>query len=109
MKAQYRTANGRLVIEVQTDEVRELFRLVAAVQDVFEAETVCGLCESQRLQNQVRTVSENDYFELICRDCHARFAFGLNKKGGGLFPKRRGPDGLLPNGGWARWVRREGE
>ena len=37
-------------------------------------------------------------------DCGAKLAFGANKKGGGLFPKRKDADGnWLPDGGWQKW------
>ena len=56
------------------------------------------------VQFRVRNVEDNDYYELVCRGCGARFAFGQNKKGGGLFPKRRGEDGKsLPDRDWAKW------
>jgi ribosomal protein L40E len=69
---------------------------------VFE-ETKCGKCGSENLRFVVRTVDENEYFELRCMDCGAKLAFGSMKKGGGLFPKRKDGDNWLPDGGWLKW------
>ena len=105
MKAHYRTASGRITFEIEGETPKDLFKKVAGLQEVFEAETTCGCCEGKDIRFQVRTVEDNDYFELVCQDinCRARFQFGQNKKGGGLFPKRRDESGWLANGGWSKW------
>ena len=37
-------------------------------------------------------------------DCGAKLAFGVMKKGGRLFPKRKDKENnWLPNGGWVKW------
>lgn len=103
MKLRYTTANGKVSVEFDGESQKDLFSQIASFQEVFE-ETKCGKCGSENLQFIVRTVEENDYYELRCKDCGARLAFGVNKKGGGLFPKRKDKDGKwLPNGGWVKW------
>lgn len=105
MKAHYRTKNGQITIEVNGETVKEVVKQIASAQEVFEAETQCGMtnCSSANIRFQVRTVDDNEFFELVCNDCHARFSFGQNKKGGGLFPKRRDNGNPLPNRGWSKW------
>lgn len=97
MKVHYKTRDNRLVFEVQAETAKELFKGIASIQDIFEAERECGCCHSPNLRYSVRTIEENDYYELICTECNARFQFGQHKKGGTLFPKR------TEGGGWKRW------
>jgi len=107
MKAHYRAAGGRLTFEVQGETPKELFAQIAALQDVFDAENVCGICGSSEIRFQHRHVEDFDYYELQCMagECRGRFQFGQHKKGGGLFPKRKDDDGhFLPNRGWARYI-----
>jgi cbb3-type cytochrome oxidase cytochrome c subunit len=107
MKAHYRTSNGRITVEVDGENIKDVFRKIAAAQEVFEAEKCCGLCKSQEIRFQHRKVEKFDYYELICRSCFACFRFGQRQEGGDLFPKRKGDDGAwLPDGGWARWERK---
>lgn len=103
MEAQYKTRDGRLLVKVEAENQKGLFRELAAAQEVFESESECGCCHSQELRFRVRVVDENEFYELACH-CGARFEFGQHKKGGSLFPKRRAEDGsALPNRGWAKW------
>ena len=102
MKLSYTTANSRLTVELEADTHRELFAQISRFQEVFE-ETKCGKCGSEYLRFVVRTVDENEYFELRCMDCGAKLAFGSMKKGGGLFPKRKDGDNWLPDNGWQKW------
>jgi DNA-directed RNA polymerase subunit RPC12/RpoP len=102
MKLKYTTSNGKISVEFDGDSQKDLFGQIASFQEVFE-ESKCGKCGSENLRFIVRTVDENDYYELRCMDCGAKLAFGVNKKGGGLFPKRKDGDTWLPNGGWVKW------
>lgn len=103
MEAQYKTRDGRLVIKVEAEHQKGLFRELAAAQEIFEAEVECGCCHSKELRFRARVVDENEFYELVCH-CGARFEFGQHKKGSSLFPKRRAEDGTaLPNRGWAKW------
>ena len=102
MKLSYTTSNGKISVEFEGESQKDLFGQIASFQEVFE-ETQCGKCGSENLKFVVRTVDENDYYELRCLDCGARLSFGVHKKGGGLFPKRKDKDTWLPNRGWVKW------
>lgn len=99
MKAHYRTRNNRIVVELQADTQKALFRAISQTQDVFEAADNCGQCGSDNLKFSVRTVEEHDYYELLCLGCRATLKFGQHKKGDTLFPKR---DGV--HHGWTRYA-----
>lgn len=90
MKAHLR-CNG-VTFEVEGASQKELFKNLAALQEVF-AETTCGVCGSDEVRFAVRTVEENDYHEMVCcasgEQCGARLSFGQAKKGGTLFPIRK--------------------
>ncbi len=104
MKAHLRI--GRLTIEAQGETIKDLFRELATADEVFAAESECGICGSPDIGMQVRTVDSYQFYELKCKsqDCGAKFAFGQSKNGGGLFPKRKDEDGnWLPHGGWSKW------
>lgn len=102
MKLKYTTNNGRISVELEADTQRELFAQIAKFQEVFE-ETNCGKCGDDNLKFVVRTVDDNEYFELRCSKCGAKLAFGSMKKGGGLFPKRKDGDSWLADNGWLKW------
>lgn len=104
MELQVRSSNGRLWLKVDANSQKDLFRAAAGFLEVFEAETNCGLCNSNRVRPQTRTVDAFEFFELVCEACDARFEFGQHKNGQTLFPKRRDEDGNpLPNRGWKVW------
>lgn len=104
MKAHYRALGGKLTIEVEAPDAKGIFKSVSDLQTIFESETSCGLCQSANLQLRVRTsAQDDDYYELLCVECRATFAFGQTKKGG-LFPKRKDAEGsYLPDRGWKIW------
>ncbi len=105
MKLNYNTEDGRMHIELSGENVKDLFERISEFQEVFEADTACGCCNSASVRFMARTVDEYKFYELSCRDCTARMSFGQAKKGGALFPKRRDEDGRpLPNRGWAKFV-----
>ena len=120
MKAHYKTADGRLVFEVNGETPKALFEQVAAVQGLFEAETECGVCcgvkDGQQHNKGIRyscrqDTEGNKYYSLLCLNCFAEFHFGQHRVGGGLFPKRKaeGQNGKLvglPNRGWAKFERK---
>lgn len=104
MRAQHKLLNGRTLIEVEGRNQKELFKALASVQDVFEADSQCGCCESANIRYSSRTVDDNDYYELACRACGASLSFGQHKNGETLFPKRKDSQGnLLANNGWKKW------
>jgi translation initiation factor 2 beta subunit (eIF-2beta)/eIF-5 len=102
MKVNYRSKNGRLTIELNGDDQKAIFEEIARFQEVFE-EDKCGKCGSENIKFIVRNVDDNIYYELRCMDCGAKLAFGIHKKGGGLFPKRKDGDNWLPDKGWIKW------
>ncbi len=104
MKIRYTTKNQRMSIEIDNDSIKDAFKHLAEFQEVFDQEA-CGLCKSDNLQMIVRTVDSNDYYEIRCRDCTAKLAFGQHKTGGGLFPKRKKQDGSYDSEskGWHKW------
>ena len=118
MKAKYLTKNKQLTFEVEADTQAEMFEALAEIQEVFDAEHTCGICNSSNLRYIKRTVQGNDYYELRCEGvnqvnnhvCGARFDFGQIKHGvkGALFPKRKdkiGPEGkYLPDRGWYKYT-----
>lgn len=110
MKLTYTTGNGRMSAEISGDDQRSLFAGISDFQEVFE-NSVCGKCGGDSIRFVVRNVEENDFYELRCQDlgCRARLSFGCNKKGGGLFPKRKDGEKWLPDGGWVKWDAAKGE
>ena len=94
---------GKITAEIEGDSVRDVFESISQVQEVF-GENCCGKCGNDDVKFVVRTVDENNYYEIRCNSCKAKLAFGADKKGGGLFPKRKDPDGnWLPDNGWMKW------
>lgn len=108
MKATYRTQDGRITFDVTGETAKDLFKAIAQIQASFEADSTCGLCSSNNIQLNVRSIDDNEYYALLCVDCGATLGFGQHKKGGTLFVKRMDPHGsLLPNNGWRRWTNRQ--
>jgi hypothetical protein len=104
MKVRYKALAGKLEFEVEGSTEKELFKSIAKLEEVFRGEP-CGLCKKNNIRLQVRTVEDNDFFELKCEDCNATLSFGQHKKGGSLFPKRKDKDDKwLPNKGWSKWM-----
>jgi hypothetical protein len=104
MKIQYTTKNQRLNVELESNSAKEAFKQLAEFQEVFD-ENSCGQCNNDDLRFIVRTVEGNDYYELKCKACGAKLAFGQHKSGGTLFPKRKLADGSFDykNRGWFKW------
>ncbi len=106
MKANFKSRDGRVIIEVQGETVKDIFRGLSQVYDVFEVESSCGVCNSNNIRPVAREHEDNDYYELACLnpDCGAKFSFGQHKKGNTLFPKRKDEAGaILPHRGWKKW------
>jgi hypothetical protein len=115
MKATFRTRSNRLSFEVNAETAVELFGQIADLQEVFDAESKCGICGSADLSYHHRVAQSFEFFELHCI-CGARFAFGQNKGAdkGNLFPKRRAKSASgryedLPNGGWSMYTGRQAD
>lgn len=102
MKLKYKI-NDKVELEIEGEGQKEVFKELSAVQEIF-GEEKCGLCKKNNLKFVVRNVDSNDYFEIRCNDCGGVLSFGQHKKGGTLFPKRKGENNeYLPNGGWHKW------
>jgi len=107
MKINYR--NDKISVEIEGETQRDLFAKLGAFQEVFD-EIACGKCGSNNVKFVVRPVEDNEYYEIRCRDCGAKLAFGCMKKGGGLFPKRKDSEGnWLPDNGWTKWNKEAGK
>ena len=88
MKANVR-ATPDLTFQVDAETEEELFKQVARVQEVFQHQS-CGKCSSPNVKFVCRhDSSENDWLEVVCKDCRARVIFGRTKKGGQIYPKIR--------------------
>jgi hypothetical protein len=104
MKVHWKAGGGRLMFEVEAETAKDLFRSLARLQEIFEADTACGCCGKTELRFTVRTVQDNEFFELTCLQCGAELSFGQRKKGGELFPRRNNDTGnALPNRGWKKY------
>jgi hypothetical protein len=109
MRVNYTTKSGRISVELDGDTQREIFSQLSSFQEVFD-ETVCGKCGSDDVRFVVRNVDDNLYYELKCNECGAKLAFGVMKKGGGLFPKRKDKEGnWLPSRGWVKYNAKTGQ
>lgn len=125
MQAQLKVRNN-LIITVEEDATNDLFEGLSHAQEVFDQEK-CGHCGETNLRFVVRQDDkDNKYYELHCTQgkCRARLPFGLAKKGGNLYPKKRWDSlseseqekrgtekahaesnyGQLPHGGWYKYV-----
>lgn len=104
MKVTYSSKNGRLSIQLDGDSQKDVFRQISSFQEVFE-ESSCGACSSEDLRFVVRTVDDNNFYELHCNKCYSRLAFGQHKnKEGTLFPRRKDEEGkVLGKRGWTKW------
>ncbi|MBU0460717.1 MAG: hypothetical protein KKH52_01680 [Nanoarchaeota archaeon] len=103
MKINYTTKNQRLNVEINSDSVKDAFKELAIFQEVFDEDS-CQLCHNEELQFVVRTVDRNDFYELKCKKCFAKLAYGQHKSGGSLFPKRKNSEGNYDNNqGWHKW------
>jgi len=116
MKVQMKVS-PKIIIDINADEMTTVFEEIANAQEILGI-CECGKCKSQNIRYVVREDSEaNKYYEMRCQDCFAKIAFGLNKKGGGMFPKLKEntdedkclmggavqPGAYLPDKGWLKW------
>lgn len=104
MKAHFKSRNGRLVVEVEGQNVKSLFEEIASVQEILDADAQCGACSSADTRFRVRNIDGNKYYEMACEECGAALSFGQRRTGEGLFPKRKSEHGALPNRGWTKYV-----
>lgn len=107
MKVSYTTPNGRVTFEMELANSKMAFEAIAAIQELFEEEA-CGCCKAKNIRCDVREISGNKYFKLLCNACGATLDFGQHKDGKGLFVKRTDRDthAQLPNAGWYHYQRK---
>ena len=99
-----RKLSNKNTIKVEGATQKELFEAVAAQTEVFSIDT-CGACNSDEVSYLVREAGEGKklfkFYELVCRKCRAKLAFGQHSSGDTLFPKKKDDDGnWLSNNGW---------
>lgn len=84
---------GGSEIAVAGKNLKELIREASVFS---ELPCECGLCKSKNIGFKYRmTKDEDEYYEMLCRDCLATYALGQHKNGDTLFPK-----GNKDTGGW---------
>lgn len=110
MELSYTTKDGRMTVKLEGDTQAELWRQLAAFQEVFENTLTKYGKESTDLTFVVRKNSDDDeYFELRYSGSDKELFgvkkhFGQTKKGGFLFPKVKDKDNnYLPDSGWVKW------
>lgn len=110
MKVDYQLTLGgkNVVISQDCDSDTDVFKFLHHMGELFDN---C-VCErngesSDKVKVNVRTDNDdNEYYEMLCidpsnKECHyARRKFGVNKKGGGLFPKNKDAEG-----NWKPWTK----
>tara|TARA_Y100000310_G_C20481014_1_gene714680 strand:- start:332 stop:667 length:336 start_codon:yes stop_codon:yes gene_type:complete len=108
MRINYTSRSGRISVELEAETQRDAFQQLSDFQEIFD-EVSCGKCASENLRFVVRTVDENQFYEIRCLDCGARLEFGSMKQGGRLFPRRKDKEGnWLPDNGWVKWDKEKG-
>ncbi len=76
-----------LSFEIEADTEDDTFKSIARVQEVFNNST-CGKCKSSNTHYMCRHDSkDNDWLEVVCKDCRAKIIFGRTKKNGQIYPK----------------------
>jgi hypothetical protein len=98
MEVKYRTSNGQFEVNFEVKDASSLFEAVADFQEVFEDGAFYTILNKEvpasDVQFRVRLVDDNKYFEKVYvgKDKELwgfKLPYGQNKKGGGLFPKRK--------------------
>lgn len=103
MRAQYKTAGGRMTVEIEGESPKVLFEKLAKVQEIFD-NTTCGACQSTNTRFRVRERGGYTYYEIACQACRAVLAFGQNQDMKNLFPQLKDKEGnWYEAGGWKVW------
>lgn len=116
MKLVYTTRNGRFQAELEGSTQTELIERLAEFQEIFEGlECTYNGKRSDKVNFRVREIEGNKYYEAVCVDedldiKNARLSFGVHKKGGGVFPKRKNDDDSWnKNNGWKKYNKASGK
>lgn len=110
MKAHYRAFGGKLVIEVEGSNIKELFQQIGPVAEVLDGDDCCGKCNSPHIYPRAREAKKSGtnqtviYYELVCSDCGAKLSFGQHSDGGSLWAKRDKDGVRLDNRGWSVYL-----
>ena len=81
-----------MTVQVEGETVKDLFHQFAVIDEIL-GQYKCGKCGSENLKFVVRKATDKSgkkeylYYELHCRDCGAKFKFGVGNDSGELFPK----------------------
>lgn len=107
MKCSYTTLNGKLVVDLEVANTKELVEELAAIQDVCE-EKECAECKGKDFRFVTRLVGDDKYYEIMCKKCNFKLGFGQPKKGkGNLYPRRYNHKTKQPIGKWG-WHKFDG-
>lgn len=91
MSLKLQTKLGNNTIMVEAENVKDLIKEISFFN---ELPAHCGNCKSSNLGFRHRNVRENDFYEIVCRDCGHSFKLGQHKGKETLFPKQT--DGWQP-------------
>ncbi len=89
-------ANEKMTFEFEADQTKDIFENIAHIQEVFGNLTFTskdGKYTTDNVRLNVRTDDDdNKYYEAVVMEpgpyMYAKKKYGVNKKGGGLFPKK---------------------
>lgn len=93
MKAHYNLGlpGNDFFVEIEFDDTK---KLMAQLTDL---ETIklepCGKCGSNNTFLKIKTVGDDSFYQMECRDCGAVLLFGVPKDGGPIYKKRFEVDG----------------
>lgn len=109
MKAHYKTEtqSGRITFEVEGQTPKELFRGIAGIEELFDADPMCGCCSSVKIGHRVRIVDDNEFYELYCKGCTATLSFHQSRVGGRLYLTWE--ERKSTNRGWKVWRNRQAD
>ena len=91
MVARIKYPVGRAWIEVEAQSVKDAMRDLSEYAEVF-GETVCGVCQSDKVTPEHRVAKGYDFYSMVCQSCGAKLDFGQTREGERLFPKRKDRD-----------------
>ena len=121
MKAKYKVG-ANVIIEVEGDKLVDVLDQLNEVNEALGPEP-CGKCGKTNTLPRVRTVGEDKFYEIQCKDCWAVLQLGIHKDASKtLYKKRAKTDGkgkvmkdendksvYLPNKGWLKWDKEKKE
>lgn len=88
MKLQYKSIDGRFTTQFESETETGIVEQLFDFQNLFEKNTVCGLCGNEDVFFNIREGDSGKYYERKCDKCGAAFPYHVNKdkvKKGGLY------------------------